>query len=94
MEKPPGKLEDAAVLCFAILDESISRTGNTTHIVGGKDVEAFNALAIGKCFSDRGVYLFYCDSFWQVMTDTYHDTIEVVKQQAEYEYTNLAWLGI
>ena len=31
-------------------------------------------------------YLFYCDAEWEPVTDTWHQTLEAAKGQAEFEY--------
>ena len=33
-----------------------------------------------------GVYLFYCDSDWNVMSDTFHDDLASAIDQASWEY--------
>jgi hypothetical protein len=42
---------------------------------------------------DEGFYLFYCDEEWRVVTDTWHETLEDAKSQAEFEYegVNESW---
>ena len=61
-------------------------TGNTKHIVGGGVQPPARKLAIGQYSGEPGVYLFYCDAEWQVLTDTFHDSIAAAKEQAEFEY--------
>ena len=48
------------------------------------------ALAICVDPKENGVYLFYCDNSWQVITDTWHATIEEAKAQAEFEYAGIS----
>jgi hypothetical protein len=53
-------------------------------------------LAICSYEGSDGYYLFYCDSSWESVTDTYHDTIADAKDQAEFEYSNTEndWVSV
>lgn len=91
--EPPTQIDSALVLEYIILDTTQSKTGKTAHIVAGKTVEAVFGLAICKYSDGQEFYLFYCDRYWKTITDTYHDTIEKAKEQAEHEFSNTraAW---
>jgi hypothetical protein len=86
MRSPPEFLDGARVLQFASLARS-QPTGKTRHVVGGVEVREFAALAIAKYDSDpRGVYLFYCDPSWNVITDTWHEDVPAALDQANFEF--------
>lgn len=50
-------------------------------------------LAVCRYEDGGGFYLFYCDGEWNVVTDTYHESVEGAKNQAEFEYEGVgnAW---
>jgi hypothetical protein len=54
--------------------------------VAGAINSAFAALATCKYADDMAYYLFYCDDKWNVVTDTYHQTVVEAKAQAEFEF--------
>ncbi len=78
----------ATTLLYTVIDDRHAKTGNTKHIVGGQLVEKINGLAICRYDNDPGYYLFGCNNNWDSITDTYHDSIDDAKEQAEFEYTN------
>jgi hypothetical protein len=43
-------------------------------------------LAICQYSGDSAYYLFGCDEEWRPITDTWHQTVEQAKEQAEFEY--------
>ena len=43
-------------------------------------------LAICKYDDAEGFYLFSCDQNWNTLTDTFHESVEKAKAQAEFEY--------
>ena len=62
-------------------------TGRTRHIVGGAEAKEFAALAIAEYDAEpRGVYLFYCDPSWNVITDTRHEDVASAIHQANFEF--------
>jgi hypothetical protein len=84
MQSPPEFLGKARVLQFASLAKS-QPTGKTRHVVGGVQVTEFAGLAIARYDSD-GVYLFYCDPSWNVITDTWHEDVAAAIDQANFEF--------
>lgn len=86
MQHPPETLDGARVLQFASLSLS-QPTGRTQHVVDGVEVSQFAALAIAK-YDDEpsGVYLFYCDRNWNVVTDTFHKDVSAAVGQANFEF--------
>jgi hypothetical protein len=86
VKRPPEFLGNARVLQFASLARS-QPTGNTRHVVAGTEVKEFAALAIATYESDaEGVYLFYCDPSWNVITDTWHEDVASALDQANFEF--------
>lgn len=82
------EIDGAMTLFYTVLDDRHTKTENTRHFVYGQLIEKINGLAICKYDNDLGYYLFGCDEAWNSITDTYHDSIEDAKEQAEFEYKN------
>jgi hypothetical protein len=61
-------------------------TGHTKHYEGSNELPPAIKLQIAQYEKDDGFYLFYLNQSDEVMTDTYHDTIEAAMSQAEWEY--------
>ncbi len=91
MSGVPQLLDGARVLETASL-EGAAATGRTRHVVGGEEIAKFSALAIAAYDAESGVYLFYCDEEWRVVTDTRHDSVEEARAQAEFEFGRLKFL--
>ena len=89
MESSPEFLDGARVLQVASL-VGLQPTGKTRHYRGipssREALENFAALAIAQYDGKEGFYLFYCDSDWNVMTDTFHDDLAGAIEQANWEY--------
>ncbi len=68
----------------------MSPTGNTTHSVAGETLGPCSGLAICHYSDSSGFYLFYCDPCWNVVTDTWHQSLNNAKSQAEFEYSGIA----
>ncbi len=86
MDAVPSEIGGAQVLYYTRIDERHHATGNCRHTVGGQEMGAFAGLAICHYQGDNSYYLFYCDSAWNAVTDTWHETIEDAMEQAEFEY--------
>ncbi len=87
---PPTEIDGAVVRSFAAFATWQRHTGLCRHI-GPENVELLIAgLAVCQYPDDPGYYLFRCDSDWRCITDTYHDSIEEAKSQAEFEYVGIA----
>lgn len=84
----PAQLDDAAVRFVAALGVDQRNTGATWHSVG---VDHFAYLAIATYAGDRGWCLFYCSAEWEVLTDTYHDSLDEAIAQADFEFTGLTF---
>ena len=86
---PPETIGGATVICYSPVDKRHCFTGACKQIVAGRLMGAMAGLAICQYAGDGGFYLFGCDADWQVVTDTWHQTLADAKMQAEYEYTGI-----
>ena len=80
------QIDGAKILSYNNINFGNIRTGATLHV--GISNDNIKILAIGKYDEDPGYYLFYCDNNLNVLNDTYHNTIDEAKEQAEFEFTN------
>jgi len=89
----PKEIEGAAVILFTTIDSRHVPTGGCRHVVRGVLEGPASGLAICRYPGDVGYYLFGCDSDWNSVTDTFHETVEQAKSQAEFEYqhVSLTW---
>ncbi len=86
------KLEEiggAKILEYVTLTSVNKRTDATKHIISGQEQTKFSGLAICQYEGEDGFYLFYCDSDWKDLTDTWHEDIESAKDQASFEFIGL-----
>ena len=94
MEQPPEFLDRARVLQVASLARS-QPTGKTRHVAGGAEVSDFAAAAIARYDEEpTGVYLFYCDRGWNVVTDTWHEDVAAAVAQANFEFGLLQFVEV
>jgi len=91
----PPKIGGATVICYTPIDGRHRRTGNCRQIVAGVLQGAAAGLAICQYEGDDSFYLFGCDEDWQSVTDTWHQTLEDAKDQAEFEYEGVSstWIS-
>jgi hypothetical protein len=66
--------------------EGIKATGRTNHLIGNQPMPKPASLQIAQYDNDAGFYLFYLNEKNEVMTDTWHETIEEAMDQAEWEF--------
>ena len=59
-------------------------------IVDGVVMGPAAGLAICKYEEEAGFYLFGCDQNWHPITDTFHDSVDDAKSQAEVEYVGVS----
>lgn len=90
MNSVPEEVGGAKVICFTVIDERHQPTGNCKQIVGGVLQEPAAGLAICQYEGEECFYLFGCDSAWQTITDTWHETLEDARNQAEFEYRSVS----
>jgi hypothetical protein len=87
---PPRELHGATVLQFMIFDENVRSTGRTKHSIAGVIMDMPSGLVIAQDPNTEGAfYLLYCDENWQVLTDTWHESMSKAKGQAEFEFERL-----
>jgi len=90
MESAPRQIGGAKVICFTRIDNRHRPTGNCMQIVAGVLQEPADGLAICQYEGEEAYYLFGCDAQWNSVTDTWHQTLEEAKAQAEFEYTGVS----
>ena len=88
MQPPPERIGDLPVVFYTPIDARHTPTSATRHWSGGELLGPAAGLAV--CAADGGFYLFGCDADWEPVTDTWHDSVEDAKEQAEFEYVGTA----
>ncbi|CAD7289864.1 hypothetical protein LMG7974_01950 [Campylobacter majalis] len=68
------------------LKNNISTPNKTLHFCGNDILPKPYALSIIQYDNDEGFYLFYLDEIGNEQTDTYHETLDDVFVQAEFEF--------
>ena len=96
MKTPPVRIGGATVVAYTVIDVRHRATGRTKHFVAESQAEPAAGLAICQYENDGAFYLFGCDADWNGLTDTWHETIDDAKRQAESEYLGTAqtWLSL
>lgn len=89
MTNVPKEIGGAKVVLYSLIDEKHRHTGNCKQIVSGVLMGAASGLAICKCRGENAFYLFGCDENWKPLTDTWHETVDDAKAQAEFEYEGI-----
>lgn len=89
MKEPPPKIDNAKVCRYAIIDAACRHTDKCRHFVAGQLMEPAAGLAICQYADGPGFYLLYCDDAWDVVTDTWHESMERAMGQAEFEYEGI-----
>jgi hypothetical protein len=90
MSKAPNEIGGARVVLYTPIDERHKHTGNCKQIVAGELMGAASGLAICQYEGDDGYYLFGCYDERDILTDTWHETLEDAKEQAEFEYDGVS----
>ena len=86
----PDTIGNAKVVCFTRIDSRHKHTGNTSQITASQVVSTVTNLAICQPQGEQAFYLFGCDDTWRNITDTWHQSLEEAKAQAEFEYVGVA----
>ena len=94
MRPCPSTVGGARVVCYTPVDERHSKTENTVHLVIGEEVADPKGLVICQYDGDDAYYLFGCNEQWESQSDTWHQTVDEAKDQAEFEYagTSRTWV--
>lgn len=82
----PPTIGDARVVCYTQIDSRHTHTRNTWQIVAGAVLGPARGLAICQYDGETACYLFGCDEGWVSLSDTWHESLEDAKEQAEFEY--------
>ena len=87
---PPAELDGASVRFFVrMTPEDAARRANRSVLLGELADEVVG-LAIAEYENDTGaVYLFYCDSNWEVLIDDLWHTVDEAKAQARHAFDGL-----
>lgn len=89
MDQVPQFLDGMRVVRWSVVDPRHRHTGKTRQIVNGVLQGPAVALAICQEEGSGGFLLFGCDASWQVITDTWHSTLDEALHQAEFEYEGI-----
>jgi hypothetical protein len=93
VKEVPDIVGGAKVIFYTSV-EGKEATGRTEHIHVGQSVNPTVGLVICKYENEEGFYLFGCDSDWESVTDSWHESIDDAIEQADWEYEDLygAWV--
>jgi hypothetical protein len=96
MDVPPREVAGAIVLCYAIIDERCHPTGNCKHRLLHRKEPLGPAAGLVVCryAGESGFYLFSCDRHWRGLADTWHQTEEEARRQAEFEYEGVSHIWV
>ena len=94
MENPSAKpprtitLNDSALLCYALLDESVGYTvGHGLFFVDGKEIGKVPSLAICKDKGSGLFTLYYCDKDWNLLgVAANYQSVDAATNRAERIY--------
>lgn len=90
MKSRPEISGDERLVCYSPIDERHRFTGACKQVVRGETMGAMASLMICYHESEQAFYLFGCDEDWQVVTDSWHQTLDDAKHQAEFEYEGIS----
>jgi hypothetical protein len=94
-DKPaPTLIGGLKVICYTPIDGRHRFTAQTRQVVGDQLMGSMSGLAICRSDEGKGFYLFGCDADWSSVTDTWHQSLDEAKNQAEWEYegVNQTWI--
>jgi hypothetical protein len=78
---------DSYTILFRVLLSSRHKpTGKTHHYQSDQELPTPSELQIVKYAEDPGYYLLYIDANGGELTDTYHDSLTLAFEQAEWEF--------
>ena len=94
MRPCPSIVGGARVVCYTPIDERHTKTENTVHLASGHEIPDPKGLAICQYDGEEFFYLFGCNENWESQSDTWHETLDDAKDQAEFEYegTSPTWI--
>jgi hypothetical protein len=89
MDTAPAEISGLPVVCWSPIDGRHSPTGRCRHLCPqGLFGPAAGVAVCGR--PEEGFYLFGCDANWRPVTDTWHETAEEARRQAEFEYEGVS----
>src|SRR5438874_677036 len=90
MKPVPKTVGTFRVVCYSPIDERHRFTAKTRQVVRGQLMGAMAGLPICQPTEAQEFYLFGCDADWNVVTDTWHQSLDEAKEQAEFEYEGVS----
>jgi hypothetical protein len=90
MKTCPTVLDGAVVVFFARIDHRQRFTKATAQRVNGAVLSPAAGFPICQYHDDSAFYVFHCDSDWNVVADTWHESQENARRQAEFEYAGVS----
>lgn len=90
MNEPPRKIDGRDVVCYSQIDERHKPTGNCRQVMRGEIQGSAAGLIICQMPEESCDYLYGCDADWNVVSDTWHPTLDDAKNQAEFEYSRVS----
>jgi hypothetical protein len=90
MKSVPKIVGTLQLVCYSPIDERHRFFGKTRQIVKGQLMGAMAGLVICQTPDSQEFYLFGCDADWNVVTDTWHQSLLEAKDQAEFEYEGIS----
>jgi hypothetical protein len=88
---PPPAIGSDRVLHYAILDKSIAcKKGHGLLFVDGQEIGKVPGLAICRSRNSSDVVLYYCDSNWNSVAVSVHDSSANAKRRANIIYPGSA----
>jgi hypothetical protein len=90
VQSAPEEVGGFEVVLYTAIDERHSPTGRASLSVAGATGGPVAGLAICKDIGEAAYYLFYCDEDWDPLTDSWHETLDGAKDQAEREFEGVS----
>ena len=82
------------LLCYAIVDHTVQFSGRTLLFVDGKELGQVPCLAICENKKLSDVLLFHCDSKWNTLGCSGHQSVAEAKAKAERIYAGISALWV
>jgi hypothetical protein len=86
VEEPPQELDEARIVKLAFVSAEVEQVRVTQTPAA--------ALAIARHADEDGAFLLYLDESANVVTDTWHASLEDALDQASSEYEGLCWRDV
>jgi len=92
---PPPAIASDRLLHYAVLDSSVGfNAGHGLLFVDGEEIEKVPCLAICQARNKPEVVLYYCESDWNSIAASVHDSVPGAKHRAEriYPHSSARWV--